>query len=232
MKLDFRVIGSSELKKKLAKVEQLTGRGIEDAIKEMGSSTAKALAIYVQPYGLKTNDKFLRSIKAQVDRAWFGVNVGAYPATTDMRQAHYQARINGVVPKRLFRKERGKPWLGLISGEEKESHAKRQIAKAGRAKGAWVESGNALGRKSFGKRRRAMKISGVAMWIQRHVTSGYGVATIKGSGLGAKIELHNRTPYISNIQKYAEIRKSLRIGRARGLSRLNTIIKAELKKIK
>jgi hypothetical protein len=224
MKISAKLIGASELKRTLDKFSELTGKGVERGIDEMALSSARALAMKVQPYGLTANQgrKFEKSIMAQVERAWFGVNVGAYPATTDMRQAHYQARKNGVVPKRLFRKEKGKPWLNLIPRDEMNRYAEKQIRKAGRAKAAWITAGELL---------RVGKISGVARWIREDVGS-FAAATHMGKLLKAKVELANRTPYISNLQKESEIKSALATGRKNGLKRMKIIIAAELKKIK
>lgn len=200
-----------------------TGKHVEDGINEIARSAARKLAHTVQPYGLTAEKgaQFQKSIGSQVDRAWFGTNLGAFPQTTDMREAHYQARRNGVVPKRLFRKEKGKPWLDLISSADRDAYKLKAQAKAGRAKGAWVEAANAIG---------GGKMSGVAQWILRHATGGYGEAIKSGEGLKYTVELKNRTPYLQHIQTERAIAQAVAYGLKNGFSRITKIIEKEIEK--
>lgn len=212
-----------KMEQTLEKFAAVTGKRVEDGIEDVARSAARKLAHTVQPYGLSKSkgDKFQKSIGTQVDRAWFGTNLGAFPATTDMREAHYQARRHGVVPKRLFRKEKGKPWLGLIPVTERDAYKVKAQAKAGRAKGAWVQAANDIG---------GPKMSGVAQWIDRHNTGGYGEAIKSGKGLEYTVELRNRTPYIESIQTTKAIAQAAAYGLKNGFKRIAKIIDKEIEK--
>lgn len=209
----------------LKKFAEVTGKTIEDGIREISSSTAKSLAISMQPYGMKDNigKKFESSIARQVDTAWFGTNLGAYPQTSDMRQAHNNARVNGAVPMRFFRKEKGKPWLDLISVNERDSYKQKQMAKAGRAKAAWIRCGNEI----YTKR----KISKVPQWISRHVNNAYGSTSESGEGLKYKVIMTNYTPYLTNkMQSDRDVAKALADSLKNGLKRIQKIIDKEIEK--
>jgi hypothetical protein len=204
------------------------GKGVDDGIREIGLSTARELANKFQPYGLKPKqgDKLIAAIGMQVDRAYLGTNLGAYPATTDMKAAHYGARQMrgrdaGRVPKRLFRKEKGKPWLGLIDQGTKEAYKRQQQAKAGRAKAAWISAGNELTK---------AKISGIPRWINRHLPSSYGRAVVTGEGMKTEVELINSTPYAKYKQTNAQIRSAIRMGEKNGLKRMLIILRAAERK--
>ena len=203
----------------------VTGRSVEDGIREIASSTAKRLAFTMQPYGLNSSigKKFEESIGHQVDRAWFGTNLGAYPQTSDMRQAHNNARVNGAVPKRLFRKEKGKPWLGAISESDRDQYRDKQMKKAGRAKAAWIKCGNDI--------YQNRKISGVAQWVARHVDSAYGSNSETGKGLAYKVKMTNNTSYLTQkMQSNESIAKALADSMKNGLNRLQKIIDKEIQK--
>ena len=227
MKITLKIDKQSqaETRRLLAEFERLTGKGTERGIEEVAMSVGRRLAHTVQPYGTNDakGDAFIRSIGYQVDRAWFGTNLGAFPHNTSMRSAHYAARKNGVVPERLFRKEQGKPWLGLISEPERDRYKKTAQDKAGRAKAAWVEAANKIG---------AGRLSDIAKWIQRHVGSGYGGVQKSGKGLKYRVELENRTPYLRKIQPPRAIKAAVQVGFQNGYKRLQIIINAELKKLK
>jgi hypothetical protein len=205
-----------------------TGKGVDDGIREIGLSTARELANKFQPYGLSPakGAKFIDSIGRQVDRAYIGTNLGAFPATSDMRAAHYGARKTrgrkaGQVPDRLFRKEKGKPWLGLIDQGTKESYKRQQQAKAGRAKAAWISAGNELTK---------AKLSGIPRWINRHLPSSYGRAVVTGEGMKTEVELINSTPYAKYKQTNAQIRSAIRMGEKNGLKRMLIILRAAERK--
>jgi len=230
MKIEMELTPESrrEFKRILKVYSDATGKGVDLGIREIGLSTARELAHKFQPYGLKSDkgEKFIQSIGHQVDRAYLGVNLGAFPATTDMKQAHLSARKTGgrkkgQVPDRLFRKEQGKPWLGLISQKQKEIYKRTVQAKAGRAKAAWIEAGNQLTKAT---------ISGVAKWITRHLPSGYGRAEVSGERLKTQVELINLTPYAKHKQTNAQIKSAIKAGEKNGLKRMVHIIKAETKK--
>lgn len=209
----------------LKKFADVTGKSVEDGINEIALSSAKRLAFTMQPYGLNKSigKVFQANIGRQVDTAWFGTNLGAYPQTSEMRQAHNNARVNGRVPPRLFRKEKGKPWLDLISAEERNTYKEKQMAKAGRAKAAWIKCGNELGKTN---------ISGVAVWIGRHVANGYGSVTRSGNGLKYKITMANNTPYLTDrMQSNKSVAEAMVYGMKNGFKRLQTIIDKEIQKL-
>lgn len=209
----------------LKKFAEVTGKTVEDGIREISSSIAKSLAISMQPYGMNANigKKFQASIGRQVDTAWFGTNLGAYPPTSDMQQAHNNARVNGSVPKRFFRKEKGNFWLALINESDRDSYKEKQKAKAGRAKAAWIRCGNEI----YPKR----KISGVPKWISRHLESAYGWNTEMGRGLNYNIIMTNFTPYLTDrMQSKKSIEKAKTDSMKNGLKRIQKIIDKEIEK--
>jgi hypothetical protein len=205
-----------------------TGKSVEDGINEIAMSAGRRLAHTVQPYGITATSgaKFVKSIGNQVDQVWFGVNLGAYPPTGDIRAAHYEQRFSGSGRKgsvkfRQFRKERGQKWLDLITVGQKEDYKRKQQAKAGRAKGAWVAATNDLGGK---------KLSGVAAWIARHDKSSMGTAKKTGAGLKYKAELENKTPYLTSIQPDRAVAAAVTFGLKNGMKRIQKVIDGEIRK--
>lgn len=212
------------MEKTLNEFAKVTGKTVEDGINGIGKSVARKLADRVQPYGLKSNKKFIESIGRQVDRVWLGVNLGALPATSDMKTVHYAARNGsrkGVVPDWEFRKQKGKPWLGIIPSTARDSYKKKAQAKAGRAKGAWIEAGNAIG---------GPKLSGIATWIERHASGGYGSATKSGKNLNYNLTLENTTPYLGRILPPATVEKTLALGVKNGFNRIIKTIEKTIEK--
>lgn len=211
----------AKMRATLAEFAQLTGKSIEDGINEIAMSAGRRLAHTVQPYGLSSakGDKFIKSVGLQVDRVFLGVNLGAYPATTDIRSAHREQRMRntprGNVNKRLFRKEKGKPWLDLISTSEKEQYKRIQQAKAGQAKGAWVSATNQITKANM---------TGVAAWISRHSNSSYGECRKSGEGMKYKVELENKTPYLPRIQPPKAVAAALTYGLKNGYARIQKVI--------
>jgi hypothetical protein len=205
-----------------------TGKAAEDGINEIAMSGGKRLAHTVQPFGISAakGEKFKKSIGNQVDQVFFGVNMGAYPATGDIKAAHYAQRVGGSGRKgsvkfRQFRKERGQKWLDLISVGEKEAYKRKEQAKAGRAKGAWVAATNDIGGK---------KLSGVAAWIARHDKSRTGTGKKTGDGLKYKASLENKTPYITHIQPDKAVATAIAFGLKNGMKRIQKVIDGEIKK--
>ena len=204
------------------------GKSVEESIEVMAMSSGRQLAHTVQPYGLGSakGAKFIKRIGNQVDQVWFGTNLGAYPSTGDIKAAHYGQRMNGDkkgnVEYRKFRKERGQKWLDLISVGEKEAYKRKQQAKAGQAKGAWVAAANSVGK---------AKLSGVAAWIARHDKSSYGLSQKSGEGLKYKVSMENSTKYISyRIQPKKEVNSALRSGLKNGQKHLQHVIDGDIKK--
>jgi hypothetical protein len=232
MKIEMKLTRESkaEFQRILKEFSAKTGEGVEEGIRGIGLSTARELAHRFQPYGLKSapGEKFIKSIGHQVDRAYFGTNLGAFPSTSDMKQAHNNARKKGgkeagQVPPRLFRKEKGQPWLGLITQAENNAYKKTVQAKAGRAKAAWIEAGNQLTK---------AKISGVAKWISRHLPSSFGKANVTGDGLKTQVELINLTPYAKHKQSTSQIKSAIKAGQKNGVKRMEHIINGKVRKIK
>ena len=200
----------AKFEKTLADFVTATGKTAEEGMKRIAKSACRRLASTVQPYGLKGGRlaKFEKSVAAQVDRAWFGTNLGAFPATNNMRDAHYGARRNGKVAKQLFRKEKGKPWLDLISGSDRENYKKIAVEKVGRAKAAWVKISNDLGKP---------KMSGLDSIINRHLNDARGTKTISGEGLTTAVTISNDTTYIKKIQFTEDVAKAAAEGMKNGL---------------
>ena len=210
IKIQFDAAAIAKFERTLIEFAEATGKTAEDGMKRIAKASCKRLASTVQPYGLK-GGKIVwlqKSVALQVDRAWFGTNVGAFPATNNMKDAHYAARRNGVVPKRLFRKEKGKPWLDLIPTLERDTYKKLAVAKVGRAKAAWVKIANDLGKP---------KMSGIDNIINRHLPDARGSYTISGTGIKTAITISNDVPYIKKIQYTEDVAKAAAEGMKNGL---------------
>lgn len=209
-KIQFDAAAIAKFERTLAEFAAATGKTAEDGMKRIAKASCKRLASTVQPYGLKGGRlaKFQKSVALQVDRAWFGTNLGAFPATNNMKDAHYAARRNGVVPSRLFRKEKGKPWLDLIPASERDTYKKIAVEKVGRAKAAWVKIANDLGKP---------KMSGLDNIINRHLANARGSYKLSGTGINTVIQISNETPYIKSIQYTEDVAKAATDGMKNGL---------------
>lgn len=202
--------GVARFNKSLEDFTKATGKTAEEGLQRMAKSACRRLASTVQPYGLKGDklDKFVKNIGHQIDRVWFGVNLGAFPESREIKSAHNAARVKGSVPNRKFKKEKGKPWLDLIPIGLKNDYKKIQQARAFRAKAAWVKVSNDLGKP---------KMSGIDNRINRHAEAARGFVTKTGHDLKAKIEITNATSYIKNIQTESEVIISQQQGFKNGL---------------
>lgn len=200
----------AKFEKTLSDFVAATGKTAEEGMTRIAKSACRRLASTVQPYGLKGGRlaKFEKSVAAQVDRAWFGTNLGAFPATNSMRDAHFAARRNGRVAKQLFRKQKGKPWLALIPTSERDTYKKIAVEKVGRAKAAWVKISNDLGKP---------KMSGLDSIITRHLPDARGDKTVSGTGLQTAITISNNVPYIKKIQYTEDVAKAAAEGMKNGL---------------
>lgn len=200
----------AKFEKTLADFVAATGKTAEEGMKRIAKSACRRLASTVQPYGLKGGRlaKFEKSVAAQVDRAWFGTNLGAFPATNNMKDAHYGARVNGKVAKQIFRKEKGKPWLDLIPVSDRDTYKKIAVEKVGRAKAAWVRIANDLGKP---------KMSGLDSIINRHLNDARGSQTVSGQGLTTAVIISNETTYIKKIQFTEDVAKAAAEGMKNGL---------------
>ena len=220
-KVEIDAASRKKMEAVIAEFSKQTGKTAEDGIKMIAKSSCRRLAITVQPFGLKSMEKFEKSIEAQVNRAWFGTNLGAYPAATSMKQAHFNARVNGSVPKRLFRKEKGKPWLNLISESENAAYVKLAKRKAGRAKAAWIKVSNMLG---------GTKMSGIPKAISEDVADAMGEVSVTGKGFSARVEIANNAPYVNKIQDGKDVAKAAAEGLKNGFKRPQKIIDKEIEK--
>ena len=200
----------AKFEKTLSDFVAATGKTAEEGMMRIAKSACRRLASTVQPYGLKGGRlaKFEKSVAAQVDRAWFGTNLGAYPATNSMRDAHLAARRNGSVAKQLFKKEKGKPWLALIPASDRDTYKKIAVEKVGRAKAAWVKIANDLGKP---------KMSGLDSIITRHLPDARGDKTVSGTGLQTAVTISNNVPYIKKIQYTEDVAKAAAEGMKNGL---------------
>jgi len=200
----------AKFEKTIADFVAATGKTAEEGMTRIAKSACRRLASTVQPYGLKGGRlaKFEKSVAAQVDRAWFGTNLGAFPATNSMRDAHLAARRNGSVAKQLFKKEKGKPWLALIPASDRDTYKKIAVEKVGRAKAAWVKIANDLGKP---------KMSGLDSIITRHLPDARGDKTVSGTGLKTAVTISNNVPYIKKIQYTEDVAKAAAEGMKNGL---------------
>ena len=214
------------MEKTIADFAKATGKTAEDGVKRMAKSSCKRLATTVHPYGLKGGgkmDAFIKNLALQVGTAWFGTNLGAYPATSSMRDAHRNARSGRTmrVPARKFRKEKGKPWLGLISEPDRDSHIKEIQSRAFRAKAAWVKIANDLG---------SPKMSGVSALVNRHLSGAMGSVSVAGTGMATKVTISNNAPYVGKIQTSNDVAKAQVDGMKNGLKHMQTVTRKEIEK--
>lgn len=221
LKMDAASIAKFE--KTIADFVAATGKTTEEGVKRMAKASCRRLATTVQPYGMKGGKlaKFKKSVGTQVDRAWFGTNLGAFPATNNMKEAHYNARRNGIVPKRLFRREKGNWWRDLITDYERDSYKDIAMAKVGRAKAAWVKIANDLGKP---------KMSGLDNIITRHLTGAKGSHSTSGTGTKTAIEIFNNTPYLTRIQSESDVTKAVADGMKNGLKWMTTTTEKTIEK--
>ncbi len=218
MKLDFKITGQSETIQLIRKFEKLTGKGVEDGIREMALSTARQLAIKVQPYGISDKGKgkkFVENIEKQVTQVFIGVNLGQYSETSNLRSAHRSNRNRGRIRGDKITKQPGQRWKNVIDRGQLERVTTDQQAKAGRAKAAWLTAGNSLG---------VGRASKIGKWIDRHIGKGYGGHNMLGRGIRAVVQLYNNTTYLTGPQKNKDVAAALKLGRANAIKRMQTIV--------
>jgi len=226
VKLEIDRASRRKMEETLEEFARTTGKTVEDGVNDIARSVGRKLADRVQPWGLTAakGQKFEKSIGHQVDRARFGTNLGGYPESRDMKQAHNQARNGsrrGQVTQQVFTKEKGKPWLNLISREYRDSYKLKAQEKAGRAKGAWIEAANDIG---------SEKLSGIPNWIKRHIGTGYGSASKVGKGMDYTVTLHNRTPYMERILPEKTVAQTVVAGMKNGFTRIQKTIEKAIEK--
>jgi len=201
----------AKFEKTIADFVAATGKTAEEGMRTVARSCLKRLASTVQPMGLKGGSKmgkFVKSIGMQVDRAWLIANLDESAATNNMRDAHYAARRDGVVPKKDIVRQRGTPWLNRISVSERDAYKKIAQKKAFRAKAAWVKIYNDLGKR---------KMTGVSPLIYRHIKAARGSKTISGSGIQTAVTISNDVTYIKKIQYTEDVAKAAADGMKNGL---------------
>lgn len=197
-----------------------TGKTAEDGIAMIASSAGKRLIHTVQPYGVKQSvgEKYKKSIAKQVHRAIRNANVIGTPG--DAESVHLSVRDNkGQVPKGLG--TAGQYKREPIEDSEMMDHIRKAQAKAGRAKGAWLEAVNGIG---------GRKVSGIGKWITDHASSGYGKCIKAGQGLKHKITLENRTPYIGKIQPDKVVAQAIASGLKNAFKSMQRTIDKEIEK--
>jgi len=226
VKLEIDRASRRKMEETLEEFARVTGNTVEDGVNDIARSVARKLADRVQPWGLTAakGQKFEKSIGHQVDRAWFGTNLGDYPEAREMQPAHNRARNGsrrGQVDHAVYRKEKGKPWLRLISKEARDEYKLKAQHKAGRAKAAWIEAANDIG---------SEKLSGIPNWIKRHIGSGYGSASKVGKGINYTVTLHNRTPYMERILPEKTVAQAVATGMKNGFTRIQKTIEKAIEK--
>lgn len=214
-----------DFKKLLKQFERATGTAVEEGIIDMAKSTSRRLAHTVQPYGTSSNvgQKFTESVEAQIDRAWYGANVGAFNSSS-MAAAHKDARNSkGVVPKRRFRTF--KKFEMKISVSEKEQYKRQKVKNVGIAKAGWVAAGEStisiLSKTKSGKQKI---LSGIAKWIRRHVKSSLGSSKTTRKGISTTVDLTNKVSYISKLQSQSDQNTAINQGRRNGIARIRHIL--------
>lgn len=214
-----------EFKRALREYEKKMGVSIEDGVIEMAQSTCRRLAHTVPPFGLSSavGRKFMDSIGAQVDRAWYGANVGAYKGGS-MEAVHAEARnARGVVPKRQFRGF--KKFTPRISVAEKEIYKRKAIKRAGIAKAAYLAAAQKIkALQSNKKGKPASILSGVAKWVKEDIKSKLGASDTKRDGMSTTVAVTNLVDYIQKIHTGSQVEKALEQGRKNGTKRMRHIL--------
>lgn len=216
MKVDFKLAGVDSTRKLLKLYEKHVGKGVADGVKEMANSSARSLAMRVQPYGL-TDKKmaiFAQNIGRQIDFVSYAVRTGEAFGAQTLAAGHNALRKNGKVRTRRLRS--GEVVNPIPQGEV-EQYRRQQMGKAGRAKAGWLDCAIKLGG----------KLSGVGSLIKRHVKGNWGHV----SGIGTKnIVMINQTPYLTGPQKDKDVRYALALGRKNGLQHIAKQIRGAIKK--
>ena len=207
MKITAQMVNEASFKRTLKRWGKLTGKGVEEGIKQITEATGRALASKVQPFGLSAakGKQYQDSIIEQVKHVRYGANTGAYSGNS-IEQAHESVRRYGRVKIRHISSNK---WEPKISKAEAESYGRKKAANAGMAKAAWIDATQqATG--------RTMKTR-IPQWIKRHVGSNHGRGYMRKSGISAEAHLQNNLNYISYTQKGRDFTSALRQGRTNAL---------------
>ena len=167
----------------------VTGKTVEEGINQIARSSAKQLAVKVQPFGIdvKTQQMLHKLVAKQAHRAIGNANVQGILGNPS--SVHLKARNQrGRVPVGL--NTQGKYKRKPITQEDRNSYIDKLVSKVGQAKSAWIEAGEKVD---------GTKIS-VKKWLRDHIGKGYGSATKSEEGIKYSVELKNSTPYIGSIQ--------------------------------
>lgn len=195
-----------------------TGKSVEEGINMMAYSSGRRLVNTVQPFGLKKGDFFIQNIRRQIEQVRWEVNAGVV-SSTNIQSAHNRARRHGKVRLRSIQ---SKDYENKITLAEVEPYIRRQQAKAGRVKAAWVSAVESVGK---------AKMSGIPQWIRRHVPSPYGTSTKTGEGLKYSVTLENSTPYLKpRLQSKINIAYAVKDGLQNGMKRIKKITEKEIEK--
>jgi len=216
MKVDFKLEGVDSTKKLLKLYEKHLGKGVADGVKQMAADSAVSLAMRVQPYGLKDEKMkiFQKNIGRQVDFAAYAVRVGQAFGATNIEDGHNKLRRNGSIKLTRMRKAKA---VNQVPQGEVEQYKRKQVAKAGRAKGGWIDCAKKLG----------SKLSKVGTIIKKQSNGAWGFV----SGVGTPIiTMVNLTPYLTGPQKDKDVRYALAQGRKNGLKHIAKQIRGAIKK--
>jgi len=207
-------INASEFDRTLKRFVKRTGTGIEDGVKMIAETSARALATKIRPYGLaaKIGRQFQESIAEEIRHVRYGVNVGAYQGSS-IEAAHESLRRRGNV---RMRRVGGNYWQPKISEGDAQAYTRRKQRNAGMAKAGWFSAAvDATGRKM--KRKPAR-------WVARHMGSKTGRGYLRRRGAKTQVELHNTVPYLDEAQDPREIQLGLEAGRRGALKHMRKTI--------
>ena len=195
-----------------------TGKTAEEGVEIVAFSSGRRLVNTVQPYGMAKGKQFEENIRKQIEQVRWEVNAGI-TAQNSIEAAHNAARRGGKVRLRSIR---SKDYKDIIKKDEVEPYIRKQQAKAGRAKAAWVTAVNSINKS---------KMSGIPKWIARHVGSSYGMCHKSGKGMQHKIVLENLTPYMTTrMQNSKAVAQAAVDGLKNGYKRIQKIIDKEIEK--
>jgi hypothetical protein len=212
-KIEIDRASRAKMEKAIEKFVRVVGKTAEEGITQIAKSAGRQLVHTVQPFGITSakGEKFHKSIAKQVNRAVRNANIEGVAGGA--ASVHHQRRDSrGQVPRELPTEGRFK--RDPIAVGDKEAHIRKAQAKAGRAKGAWVEASDSLG---------GTKLSNIPKWISSNNNGGYGSSSKSGEGLKFKCELKNETPYLTRIQTQKSIAQSVVHGLKKGLKRMHIL---------
>lgn len=196
-----------------------TSKTAEDAIAIIAYSSGRRLVNTVHPFGLKKGNQQIGNIGRQIEQTFYFVNAGVLPKSS-LDAAHNRERRRGKV--RLKRQKGTNRYQEIISIGEMNAFKRKQQAKAGRAKAAWVSAVEKIG---------TQKMSGIPAYIRRHVPSRFGTCQKTGKGMQHRIELANWTPYLdTHLQNGKDMLLAAEEGLRNGLNRIKKIWDKEVEK--